>query len=36
MTTHRYPFEQVADAFDLLYNRIGETLGVVLEFDFEG
>ena len=36
MTTHRYPFEQCADAFDLLYNRIGETLGVVLEFDFRG
>ena len=36
MTTHRYPFEQAADAFDLLFNRIGETLGVVLEFDFKG
>lgn len=33
MTTHRFPFERVADAFELLYNRIGETLGVVLEFD---
>ena len=36
MTTHRYPFLQAADAFDLLFNRIGETLGVVLEFDFKG
>jgi len=36
MTTHRYPFDQVADAFELLYNRIGETLGVVLEFDAAG
>ena len=30
MITHRFPFEKAAEAFDLLYNRLGETMGVVL------
>ncbi len=30
MITHRFPFEEAAEAFDLLYNRLGETMGVVL------
>jgi threonine dehydrogenase-like Zn-dependent dehydrogenase len=30
MITHRFPFEQAAEAFDLLYNRLGETMGVIL------
>jgi len=30
MITHRFPFIDAAEAFSLLYNRLGETLGVVL------
>ena len=30
MVTHRFPFTEVTEAFDLLYNRLGETMGVVL------
>ena len=30
MITHRFPFEDAPEAFDLLYNRLGETMGVVL------
>ena len=30
MITHRLPFEQAAEAFDLLYNRLGETMAVLL------
>ena len=30
MITHRFPFEQAPEAFDLLYHRLGETMGVVL------
>ena len=33
MTTHRFPFLEAADAFDLLWNRPGEALGVLLEWD---
>lgn len=32
MITHRYPCEQAKEAFDLLYERPGEALGVVLEW----
>ncbi len=30
MITHRFSFEDAAEAFDLLYNRLGETMGVIL------
>ena len=30
MITHRFPFQDAAEAFDLLYTRLGETMGVVL------
>jgi len=30
MITHRFLFEQAAEAFDLLYHRLGETMGVLL------
>lgn len=30
MITHRFPFAEAAAAFDLLYHRPGETLGVIL------
>jgi threonine dehydrogenase-like Zn-dependent dehydrogenase len=30
MITHRFPFREAAEAFDLLYTRLGETMGVVL------
>lgn len=30
MISHRFPFEDAAEAFDLLYTRLGETMGVVL------
>lgn len=33
MTTHCFPYTDAADAFDLLWNRPGEALGVVLEWD---
>ncbi len=33
MITHRFPYQQAAEAFDLLYNRLGETMGVVLTWD---
>ena len=33
MTTHRFPFAEAASAFDLLWNRPGEALGVLLEWD---
>ena len=33
MTTHHFPYTRAADAFDLLYNRAGETMGVVLDWD---
>lgn len=33
MITHRFNFSQAKDAFDLLAERLGETLGVVLEYD---
>ena len=32
MTTHRFAFTDAADAFDLLWNRPGEALGVLLEW----
>jgi threonine dehydrogenase-like Zn-dependent dehydrogenase len=30
MITHRFPFQEASEAFDLLYTRLGETMGVVL------
>ena len=33
MTTHRFPFTEAAAAFDLLWSRPGEALGVLLEWD---
>ncbi len=30
MVTHRFPFEEAPEAFDLLYNRLGETMAVIL------
>ena len=33
MVTHRFRLEQAKDAFDLLVDRLGETLGVVFEYD---
>ena len=30
MVTHRFPFERASEAFDLLYNRLGETMAVLL------
>ena len=33
MPTHRFPFPEAGDAFDLLWNRPGEALGVLLEWD---
>ena len=33
MTTHRFPFTQAADAFDLLYNHMEEALGVILDWE---
>ncbi|MBT3342532.1 MAG: zinc-binding dehydrogenase [Gemmatimonadetes bacterium] len=33
MTTHRYAYTEAAEAFDLLWNRPGEALGVLLEWD---
>ena len=33
MITHRFPFEQAADAFDLLYNRLGDAMAVLLVWD---
>lgn len=32
MITHRFPFQQAADAYDMLYNRLHECMGVVLEW----
>ncbi len=33
MTTHRFPFSEAGAAFDLLWNRPGEALGVLLDWD---
>ena len=33
MTTHRFPFFEAAKAFDLLYNNMDETLGVLLDWE---
>lgn len=33
MTTHRFPFSEAAKAFDLLYNNMGEALGVLLDWE---
>ncbi len=30
MITHRFPFQEASEAFDMLYRRLGETMGVVL------
>ena len=33
MTTHRFPFTDAGEAFDLLWNRPGEALGVLLDWE---
>jgi len=33
MTTHRFSFAEAAQAFDLLYNNMGEALGVLLDWE---
>ena len=33
MITHRFPYTEAAAAFDLLYNRLGETMAVLLVWD---
>ena len=33
MITHRFPFERAAQAFDLLYSRLEEAMGVLLLWD---
>lgn len=35
MTTHRFPYTEAAAAFDLLYNRLSEALGVLLDWEVE-
>ena len=35
MTTHHFPYTQAPEAFDLLYNRLDEALGVILDWDEE-
>ncbi len=32
MTTHTFAFAEAIEAFDLLYTRAGETLGVLLDW----
>ena len=33
MITHRFAYSEAAEAFDLLYNRLGETMAVLLTWD---
>jgi hypothetical protein len=33
MTTHRFAYTEAAAAFDLLYNRLDEALGVLLDWE---
>ena len=33
MTTHRFPYTEAAAAFDLLYSRLDEALGVLLDWE---
>ena len=33
MTSHRFPYREAAAAFDLLYNRPGEAMGVLLDWE---
>ena len=33
MTTHRFPYTEAAAAFDLLYARMNEALGVLLDWE---
>ena len=33
MITHRFHFTEAKEAFDLLFDRLGETLGVILEWE---
>lgn len=35
MITHRFPFTEAAEAFDLLYNRLHETMAVLLDWSKE-
>ena len=35
MITHRFPYLEAAEAFDLLQNRMEDTLGVILDFEAE-
>jgi threonine dehydrogenase-like Zn-dependent dehydrogenase len=33
MITHRYSFQQAAEAYDMLYSRLHECMAVILEWD---
>jgi len=33
MITHRFPFRRAKEAYDLLHDRAGEALGVLLTWD---
>ena len=35
LTSHRFPCRDAAAAFDLLYNRPGEAMGVLLDWEAE-
>ena len=35
MTTHRFPYSQAGEAFDLLYRKPGEALGVLFDWEVE-
>ena len=35
MTTHHFPYTRAADAFDLLYSRLHEALGVILDWNVD-
>ena len=32
MISHRFPFHQAPEAYDLLYNRLHEAMGVLLQW----
>ena len=36
MTTHLFPYMEAPAAFDLLYNRMDEALGVLLNWEVPG
>ncbi len=35
MVTHRFPYQEVAEAFDLLYNRLHEAMAVLLQWQVD-